>query len=266
MVSVFFSHSRYFNSKVRLLLKRLTIPKVELGGRNSSGRITVRHRVTNRCFSRCVLIDYSRVFFILIPGLIINLNYLNHKKFFNLIVYDNGYTTLSPAIDGISEGDVVISSFDFSLLDYGSLAPIGFFSPGSIFNTVTFSSSIKHAFSCSAGSFSKSLKSVGPNLLLIELPSGEKRLVAKSHLVISGRISALGFFRKSIRKAGDRYKSGFRPSVRGVAMNPVDHPHGGGQGRTSGGRPSVTPWGVYTKGKKTSSRRSRRTLNFYLYN
>jgi large subunit ribosomal protein L2 len=86
---------------------------------------------------------------------------------------------------------------------------------------------------------------------LVRLPSGETRKIRVECYATVGQVGNLERENTSIGKAGRNRWLGWRPTVRGVAMNPVDHPHGGGEGKTSGGRPSVTPWGVPTKGKKT---------------
>ena len=91
----------------------------------------------------------------------------------------------------------------------------------------------------------------GKNGVLIRLPSGETRMIDENAKATEGRLTLHEKVGKRIKNAGTNRRLGVRPHVRGVAMNPVDHPHGGGEGKASGGRPSVTPWGVITKGKPT---------------
>lgn len=104
----------------------------------------------------------------------------------------------------------------------------------------------------SAGSFAILLrKDIISNFGCIRLPSGEERLISLNSMATLGFVSNNFFSLKKLKKAGNSRWRGIRPTVRGVAMNPVDHPHGGGEGKTSGGRVSVTPWGYLTKGKRT---------------
>jgi large subunit ribosomal protein L2 len=94
------------------------------------------------------------------------------------------------------------------------------------------------------------------NMTVVKLKSGELRRVLFDCMATIGAVSNFRYMYRSFRKAGAYRLMGWRPVVRGVAMNPVDHPHGGGQGKTSGGRPSVTPWGIITKGQPTKKKRS----------
>jgi len=104
----------------------------------------------------------------------------------------------------------------------------------------------------SAGTFAVLLqKDLSSNLGRVKMPSNEERLISLNCKATIGSVSNNFFFLKKLKKAGNNRWRGIRPTVRGVAMNPVDHPHGGGEGKTSGGRVSSTPWGKLTKGKKT---------------
>lgn len=262
----FFGHFRYFRTPVRHILNYLSVLKVDSAGRNRSGKITIRGRSSNRIFRRSLRIDTSRIFFFSVPGVVKKLNFLSFGKFYDFIVYDNGYISLILAVEGVADGDIVYNTSLVGFFNFGSVVPLSILFPGCFFNGVAFSNSFKNLFSASPGSFSKLLKlsAFGEQpKAVVELPSREKRLVDARQVVTIGKLSSLHFLKNLPRKAGNRRLHGIRPSVRGVAMNPIDHPHGGGQGRTSGGRPSVTPWGIYTKGKNTSTRKRRRTSRFY---
>jgi large subunit ribosomal protein L2 len=102
-----------------------------------------------------------------------------------------------------------------------------------------------------AGGTAAVILTKGPEFVLVKLPSGESRLIDANAKATEGRLTVHEKVGKRIKNAGANRRLGVRPHVRGVAMNPVDHPHGGGEGKSSGGRPSVTPWGIITKGKPT---------------
>ena len=113
----------------------------------------------------------------------------------------------------------------------------------------------------SAGTFAQILQKKTTHSL-VQLPSGEQRLFSNLCKSVIGRVSNSNWMNRNLGKAGRSRWLNIRPTVRGVAMNPVDHPHGGGEGKTSGGRPSVTPWGVHTKGKITRNNKRKNLLIF----
>jgi len=110
-----------------------------------------------------------------------------------------------------------------------------------------------------AGTYGQIIKKITsiPNYIEIKLPSGQFKFIHKECIATIGQVSNISHKYKKLKKAGQNRWKGIKPIVRGVAMNPVDHPHGGGQGKTSGGRPSVTPWGKLTKGYLTRSKKKK---------
>jgi len=134
---------------------------------------------------------------------------------------------------------------------------IQYLSLGSICNSLDFISNKGAIFCRAAGTGVQILKKMY-NYIIVRLPSKEERILNGLVLCNIGIISNELHRFKNLLKAGNNINIGRRPVVRGVAKNSVDHPHGGGEGRTSGGQPSVTPWGIYTKGIKTTTKQQRR--------
>lgn len=245
----------------RINLKKLRVFKKRLSGRDRRGRIVLRSRGGGvRRFYKFV--DLFRRLYNL-PGLVKAFVYdAGRNLFLSLIHYSNGVYSyiLTPVY--LSVGEFVISGFRV-VLRSGNFLSLVFLPLGSLVNCVSFFFNGPSKIARSAGASVQLLKRF-LDYSLIRLPSGEERLVGLNNFcsvgVLSGSVNKL----YKLKKAGDNIFRGRRPVVRGVAKNPIDHPHGGGEGRTTAGQPSVTPWGIYTKGVRTTTKFDRyRGLNVW---
>ena len=234
--------------------KHLTEPQKEYGGRNNTGRITTRwrgggHKKLYR------VIDFKRRKFD-VEGTIERLEYdPNRSAFIALVSYPDGEQVYILAPQRISVGDKVISSPKADVKP-GNAMPLAAMPVGTIVHNVEFKAGAGGKIARSAGTY---VQFVGRDqgYGILRLNSGETRKVRLECMATVGAVSNPDHMNEVIGKAGRNVWKGKRPSVRGTAMNPIDHPHGGGEGRTSGGRHPVTPWGKPTKGYKT--RRNKRT-------
>lgn len=171
-----------------------------------------------------------------------------------LLAYANGCLSYALAPFGPRFLSAACSSRSLFLPILGAAFPLAFFPVGSVLHGIQSSPSRPIAFVRSASAAATLLRHLSPSLSLVRLPSGQLRLFPSSTLATLGTVAPPSQPPRPLGRAGSARLRGKRPTVRGVAMNPVDHPHGGGQGKTSGGRPSVSPWGRLTKGKRTRSR------------
>ena len=223
-------------------------------GRNNDGRITVRHRGGGHKHSYRI-IDFRRSKDGVV-GRIERLEYdPNRSAHIALVLYADGERRYIVAPRGLSEGDQ-IESGESAAIRVGNALPLKNIPVGTVIHCVEMKLGKGAQLARSAGA---SVQYVGREggYALLRLRSGEVRRI---HLECRAVIGEVGNEENSLRKlgkAGAKRWRGIRPTVRGVAMNPVDHPHGGGEGRTSGGRDPVTPWGVPTKGFRT--RKNKRT-------
>ena len=223
-------------------------------GRNNDGRITVRHRGGGHKHSYRI-IDFRRSKDGVV-GRIERLEYdPNRSAHIALVLYADGERRYIVAPRGLSEGDQ-IESGESAAIRVGNALPLKNIPVGTVIHCVEMKLGKGAQLARSAGA---SVQYVGRegSYALLRLRSGEVRRI---HLECRAVIGEVGNEENSLRKlgkAGAKRWRGIRPTVRGVAMNPVDHPHGGGEGRTSGGRHPVTPWGVPTKGFRT--RKNKRT-------
>ena len=223
-------------------------------GRNNDGRITVRHRGGGHKHSYRI-IDFRRSKDGVV-GSIERLEYdPNRSAHIALVLYADGERRYIVAPRGLSEGDQ-IESGESVAIRVGNALPLKNIPVGTVIHCVEMKLGKGAQLARSAGA---SVQYVGREggYALLRLRSGEVRRI---HLECRAVIGEVGNEENSLRKlgkAGAKRWRGIRPTVRGVAMNPVDHPHGGGEGRTSGGRDPVTPWGVPTKGFRT--RKNKRT-------
>ncbi|MEO5377145.1 MAG: 50S ribosomal protein L2 [Magnetococcus sp. DMHC-6] len=226
-------------------------PLHRTGGRNSDGRMTVRHQGGGHK-RRYRIIDVKRDKFD-IPARVDRIEYdPNRTGFIALLVYEDGEKRYILAPQRLKTGDKVISGSTLGKVDVkpGNAMPLRIMPVGTIIHNVELQPGKGGQLARSAGNYVQLMGKEGKYAQL-KLPSGEMRLVLLSCMATVGLVSNPDHGNTKIGKAGRSRWLGIRPSVRGVAMNPVDHPHGGGEGRTSGGRHPVTPWGVPTKGKKT---------------
>jgi len=239
--------------------KSLLAPLKSTGGRNMYGRVTARFRGGGHK-RRYRVIDFKRDKFG-VPGKIAAIEYdPNRNARIALLHYADGEKRYIIAPQGVSVGTEVVSASHADIKP-GNAMPLGAMPTGTGVHNVELRPGKGGQLVRAAGGSAQLLAKEGKYALL-RMPSGEIRKVLLTCRATVGAVSNPEAARIQIGKAGRTRWLGFRPHVRGVAMNPVDHPMGGGEGRTSGGRHPVTPWGVPTKGKRT--RNNRRTDGFIL--
>ncbi|STX27751.1 50S ribosomal protein L2 [Legionella beliardensis] len=227
------------------------------GGRNNYGRITVRHIGGGaRCKYR--VIDFKRNKDG-IEGKVERLEYdPNRSALIALIAYKDGERRYIIAPTNLEVGSIIVSGED-SPISIGNCLPLRNIPVGTTIHCVELKPGKGAQLLRSAGCGGQIVAKEG-SYATLKLRSGEMRKVLTSCRAVIGEVSNSEHSLRKLGKAGAKRWRGIRPTVRGVAMNPVDHPHGGGEGRTSGGRHPVTPWGVPTKGYKTRS--NKRTDRF----
>jgi large subunit ribosomal protein L2 len=234
-------------------VKTLTEGKHSSGGRNNTGRITVRFRGGGhkRAYR---IVDFKRRK-LGVPATVERLEYdPNRSAFIALIKYQDGELSYILAPQRLAVGDTVVSDKSVDVKP-GNTAPLGTLPVGTIVHNVELKPGKGGQIARSAGTFAQ-IVGRDQGYVIVRLNSGEQRLVLGHCVGTIGAVSNPDHMNTSIGKAGRMRWMGFRPHNRGVVMNPVDHPHGGGEGRTSGGRHPVTPWGKPTKGKKTRSNKA----------
>jgi large subunit ribosomal protein L2 len=228
--------------------------KSNTGGRNNLGRITTRH-IGGGHKQHYRLVDFKRVKDG-IPATVERIEYdPNRTAHIALIAYADGERAYILAPRGVVPGQVVQSGID-APIRAGNCLPIRNIPIGSTIHAVELKPGKGAQMARSAGAVVQLVAREGAYATL-RLRSGETRKVLADCRATLGEVSNHEHSLRSLGKAGATRWRGIRPTVRGVVMNPVDHPHGGGEGRTSGGRHPVTPWGVPTKGYKT--RTNKRT-------
>jgi large subunit ribosomal protein L2 len=234
--------------------KSLTEGKKRTGGRNNHGRITTRH-IGGGHKQRYRLVDFKRSKFD-VAGTVERLEYdPNRTAFVALIAYADGEKAYILAPQRLQVGDQVISGQRVDVKP-GNAMPLASIPVGTIVHNVEMKIGKGGQLARAAGSYVQ-LVGRDQGYALLRLASGEVRMVRQECMATIGAVSNPDHVNESIGKAGRTRWMGIRPTVRGTAMNPIDHPHGGGEGRTKGGRHPVTPWGVPTKGYKT--RNNKRT-------
>lgn len=228
--------------------KSLTEGLTNTGGRNNTGRITCRHKGGGhkRLYR---MIDFKRNK-LNVNAIVERLEYdPNRTAFIALIKFDDGGYSYILAPNKLSVGDVVISSEEADI-KVGNCLPLKSIPVGTIIHNIEMKPGKGGQIARSAGAYVQ-LAGKDSGFAQIKLRSGEMRLVPLECKATIGTVSNADHQNVNYGKAGRKRWMGVRPTVRGVAMNPVDHPHGGGEGKTSGGRHPVSPWGKPTKGKKT---------------
>jgi large subunit ribosomal protein L2 len=232
----------------------LTQPKKQMAGRNNHGRITVRHRGGGHK-SAYRIIDFKRLKDN-VPAKVKRLEYdPNRTAFIALLLYEDGERSYIIAPRNLQVGDKVVSGAEAPIKE-GNTLPLQNIPVGSVIHAIELKPYKGAQMVRSAGT-SAQLVARESGYALLKLTSGEIRKVPVGCRATIGVVSNSAHSLQSYGKAGAKRWRGVRPTVRGVATNPVDHPHGGGEGRTSGGRHPVTPWGKPTKGYKT--RKNKRT-------
>ena len=235
-------------------VKALTEGLSSKGGRNNLGRITARyqgggHKRTYR------MVDFKRRKFD-VEGTVERLEYdPNRSAFIALVNYADGEQAYILAPQRLAAGDKVLSSERAIDVKPGNAMPLQSMPVGTIVHNVEMKPAKGGQMARSAGTYAQ-LVGRDQGMAILRLSSGEQRLVSGLCLATVGAVSNPDHSNINDGKAGRSRWRGKRPHVRGVVMNPVDHPHGGGEGRTSGGRHPVTPWGKPTKGKRTRSNKA----------
>ena len=240
-------------------LKSLTAGLSKKGGRNNTGRITMRrkgggHKVKYR------IIDFKRNKSD-IAGTVERIEHdPNRSSYIALIKYDDGEMNYILAPKDLKIGEKIIAG-ENTEIKIGNCMPMSNIPVGIDIHNIELKVGCGAQLARSAGS-STQIVGKSDGYVAIKLPSGEQRKVREECKATIGVLSNIDKKNQKLGKAGRKRWLGVRPSVRGVAMNPIDHPHGGGEGKTSGGRDPVTPWGKPTKGKKT--RNNKRTDKFII--
>ncbi|WPB86796.1 50S ribosomal protein L2 [Sediminicoccus rosea] len=236
-------------------VKGLTEGKSHSGGRNNHGRITVRFRGGGHKQSYRI-VDFKRRANWGIPATVERIEYdPNRTAFIALVKYANNEIAYILAPQRLKVGDTVVAS-DKADIKPGNAMPLGAIPVGTVIHNIELKPGAGAKVARSAGTFAQ-LVGKDAGLAQVKLMSGELRTVRSECLASIGAVSNPDNSNQDLGKAGRSRWLGRKPHNRGVTMNPVDHPHGGGEGRTSGGRHPVTPWGKPTKGAKT--RNNKRT-------
>jgi large subunit ribosomal protein L2 len=234
-------------------VKSLTEGLNKSGGRNNHGRITTRH-IGGGHARRYRLIDFKRRKFM--EATVERMEYdPNRTAYIALIIYKDGTKSYILAPQRLNKGDMVVAGAKVDVKP-GNAMLLKNIPVGTIVHNVEMKPGKGGQLARSAGTY---VQIVGRDsgVVQIKLASGEVRIVSQECMATVGSVSNADHFNEKLGKAGRKRWMGVRPSVRGVVMNPVDHPHGGGEGKSSGGRHPVTPWGKGTKGTKT--RNNKRT-------
>ena len=229
---------------------KLLEKKSKNGGRNHHGRITVRHQGGGHR-QHIRVVDFKRAK----DGIEATVERIeydpNRSAHIALLLYSDGERRYIIAPSGLNQGDTVQSGND-APIKVGNALDLNSIPVGSTIHCVELKPKKGAQIARSAGSYVQFVAKEG-NTATLRMKSGEVRRVPVECRAVLGTVSNSEHSLKSIGKAGAKRWLGVRPTVRGVAMNPIDHPHGGGEGRTSGGRHPVSPWGVPTKGYRTRS-------------
>ncbi|MDP6708807.1 MAG: 50S ribosomal protein L2 [Alphaproteobacteria bacterium] len=233
-------------------VKQLTQGLTKKGGRNNTGRITARRRGGGHK-RRYRLIDFKRRKFD-VPAVVERLEYdPNRTAFIALLKYEDGELAYILAPQRLAVGDTVIAGNRVDVKP-GNAMPLNSTPIGTIVHNVEMKPGKGGQIARAGGTYAQFVGR-DQGYAILRLNSGEQRVVRGECMASIGAVSNPDNSNIKLGKAGRKRWLGKRPSVRGVAMNPVDHPHGGGEGRTSGGRHPVTPWGKPTKGKRTRGKK-----------
>ncbi|MCX5818034.1 MAG: 50S ribosomal protein L2 [Proteobacteria bacterium] len=241
--------------------KSLTGPVKKTGGRNNVGRITTRH-IGGGHRRKYRVIDFKRDK-LEVPGKVFGIEYdPNRSSHIALIHYADGEKRYILAPLGLKVGDHVVASMKADTeIKEGNTLPLKFVPAGAFVHNVEMKPGKGGQLARSAGSYAQLVAKEG-EYGHVRLPSGGVRLVNLSCMATIGQVGNIDHENVTIGKAGKSRWLGTRPTVRGTAMNPVDHPLGGGEGRSKGGRHPCSPWGQLAKGLKT--RKNKRTDKFII--
>lgn len=240
---------RETTSKENKPYKKLITRKVKTGGRNNQGKITVRH-IGGGQKQSLRIIDFKRDK-VSIPGKVVSIEYdPNRSALIALISYRDGEKRYILAPAGLKKGDIIITSEDADIKN-GNCLSLRSIPPGTIIHNIELKPGCGGVIVRSAGA-SAQLLAKDDTFAHVKLPSLEVRKIPLDCKATVGQISNIDHENVVLAKAGRSRKLGKRPTVRGTAMNPVDHPHGGGEGRSPVGLPGPqTPWGKPALGYKT---------------
>lgn len=228
--------------------KTLVSTKKRSGGRNNTGRITVRH-IGGGHKKKYRMIDFKRNKFD-VWATVERLEYdPNRTAFIALIEYTDGEKAYILAPQRLKAGDKIVSGENVDILP-GNALPLKSIPVGTIIHNIELKTGKGAQMARSAGAYAQIIGKDG-GYVMLRLASGEQRKVLETCMATVGAVSNQDHSNTNMGKAGRKRWKGVRPTVRGVAMNPVDHPMGGGEGRTSGGRNPVSPWGKPAKGGRT---------------
>ena len=237
--------------------RKLSSALTKSGGRNQFGKMTVRH-IGGGHRRKYRLVDFLRDKLI-IPGKVASLEYdPNRTAYIALVHYEDGEKRFILAPLGLKVGDSVISS-DAADIKPGNCLSLSFIPVGTFIHNVELEAGKGGKLARSAGNYAQLMAKDGV-YCQVKMPSGEVRLIHSLCKASIGQLSNTDHENIKLGKAGRNRWLGVRPTNRGVSMNPIDHPHGGGEGKSSGGGHPRTPWGVPTKGYKT--RNNKRTDAF----
>ena len=240
--------------------RKLTTALRKTGGRNHHGRITSRRRGGGHK-RRYRIIDFKRNKFDM-PAAVQAIEYdPNRSPRIALLQYEDGEKRYIIAPEGLKIGDTVVSSKSAVAFKTGNAMPLGLMPDGMLVHNIELTQGKGAQMARSAGAYARIMASES-GMITLKLPSGEMRMVSAKCFATIGTVGNKSHENIKIGKAGRSRWLGKRPKVRGVAMNPVDHPHGGGEGKTSGGRHPVSPWGTPAKGYKT--RKKNKASNRYI--
>lgn len=231
-------------------LKSLCEPRRRTGGRNNAGRISMRHKGGGHK-RRYRIVDFKRRMDDISASVAAVEYDPNRSANIARLHYANGVKSYIIAPDGLSPGDKVMSG-EKADIQTGNCLPIRNIPVGTFIHNLELRPGKGGQLVRSAGGAAQLLAKEGDHSI-IRLPSGELRKILLDCRATLGQVGNLDHANVTVGKAGRSRWKGIRPTVRGTAMNPIDHPHGGGEGKTKGGRHPVTPWGVPTKGYKTRS-------------
>ena len=234
-------------------VKSLTEGLTKKGGRNNTGRITAR-RIGGGAKRLYRIVDFKRRKWD-VSATVERIEYdPNRSAFIALVAYDDGERAYILAPQRLGVGDKVVAGAKVDVKP-GNAMPLSAMPIGTIVHNIEMKPGKGGQIARAAGAYAQFVGR-GGGYAQLRLTSGELRLVRQECIATVGAVSNPDNSNQNLGKAGRVRHMGKRPSVRGVAMNPIDHPHGGGEGRTSGGRHPVTPWGKDTKGTRTRSNKA----------
>ena len=240
-------------------IKSLTVGQHSTGGRNNLGRITSRHRGAGQKHKYREIDFYRKKDDI--KAVVERIEYdPNRSAYVALIKYEDGVMNYILAPNKIKKGDEVISG-NSKDIKKGNCMKLADIPTGTDIHNIELNPNAGGKLARSAGA-SAQISGSDNNYCIVKLKSGEVRKIINTARATIGTVSNSDHQNIKIGKAGRNRWKGIRPQTRGVAMNPVDHPHGGGEGKTSGGRNPVSPWGQSSKGLKT--RKNKRTNKFII--